>query len=94
MSCLGLCLKVGPPVNKRLALSAISLEAGKLGATTDHLHLSLVGSWTSALLCRRPLMVCLDKSFSLVDAVAVNANESKVILLGRAALTELSLLAS
>lgn len=38
------------PMEKRLGLSAITMEVVQLGATTDQLHLSLVGGWTSILL--------------------------------------------
>lgn len=48
-------------------LSAITFEAVQLGATTDQLHLSLVGGWTSTLLFRRPFMGLLNRAFNFVD---------------------------
>ena len=51
---------VGPPRAKRIALAAISLELARLLATSDFLHLCIVGGWVSGMLYRRPLMSVLN----------------------------------
>ncbi|CAE7042221.1 unnamed protein product [Symbiodinium sp. CCMP2592] len=48
----------------------------------------------SGLLYRRPIMVCLEKTFSLVDAATIDQKRSRVIPLPRAVRNEFSLLAT
>ena len=67
---LGLAL-VGPPVSKRIGLAALSLEACRLTHTSDHLHLSLLGAWASALMFRRPFMSVLQRAYGLVDSTSL-----------------------
>ncbi|CAJ1398946.1 unnamed protein product [Effrenium voratum] len=88
----GLCT-VGAPREKRLALSALSLEVARLPATTDSLHQCLLGGWTSALLFRRPLMSILGTAFGLCPTGVSNQNEAKVVALPRPVAQELTLLA-
>ena len=76
---LGLAL-AGPPRAKRIALAAITLEACRLAATSDHLRLCLLGGWVSACLYRRPCMS---------DATAVRPSSSRVIALPRRVADEL-----
>ena len=90
---LGLAL-LGPPREKRIALAAITLETARLTRTTDHLHLSLLGGWTSALLYRRPLMSVLSTSYSLVDASKVRPEHARPLDLPRPVANELVLLAA
>ena len=85
---LGLAL-VGPSPRKRLALAAITLELARLGATTDHLHSSLVGGWVSCLLYRRPLMCLFDRAFSFVDFGSMAPTSSKILTLSRKVADEL-----
>ncbi|CAE7291740.1 unnamed protein product, partial [Symbiodinium sp. CCMP2456] len=82
---------VGPPKKKRLAISAIGLEICRLGATTDHLHLSLLGALTSSFLFRRPLMSLLGQSFGFVDAASISPAASKVLPLPRKVADEITL---
>ena len=88
----GLCT-VGSPPEKRIALSHITLQICRLSATTDGLHLCLVGNWVSVVGFRRPLMSILDKSFHLVNQHEVSQSASKIIGLPRAVAQELVLLA-
>ena len=58
---------LGAPIEKRLSLSHIILQLAQLSYTTDYFHLSLLGSWVSAPMFRRPLMSLLIKSFHVVN---------------------------
>ena len=84
---------VASPADKRLALSAVSLEVAGLSHTTDALHLSLLGGWTSCLMFRRPLMSILSPSFAVAPASQVVASRPKLCRLSREAAQELVLLA-
>ena len=89
---LGLGLVGSPrPWPKGIALAAIGLE---LCATTDHLHLSLLGSWTSCLLYRRPLMAVLQRSYTLAAAGVASPGSAKVVPLSRAVANEFVMLAA
>ena len=81
------------PVAKRLAISYLSLEVAKLPATSDALHLCMIGAWVSLLGFRRPLMSVLQQSFHLVDSTNFNRDHPKVIHLPRSVANELTLLA-
>ena len=83
---------VGAPVQKRLALSLVSLELAKLRWTSDSLHACLIGGWTSALMYRRQLMAVLFHSHHLVDSSALNASQPSVLPLPRKVAEELVLL--
>ena len=67
---LGLAALVGP-VSKRIGLAALTLESCQLTHTSHHLHLSLLGAWTHALMYRRPLLSVLQRAYGLVDSTAV-----------------------
>ena len=90
---LGLGL-VGPSRAKRVSLAAVTLEVARLEATSDHLHLCLLGAWTSGLLYRRPLMSVLDRCYKLIDASQVEPDQVKVVPLPRTTADELVLLAA
>lgn len=83
---------IGAPVQKRLALSLVSLELAKLRWTSDSLHACLVGGWTSALMYRRQLMSVLYHSHHLVDSSALDASLPSVLPLPRKIAEELVLL--
>ena len=80
------------PVEKRIALSWISLQVAQLRWTSDSLHLCLLGGWVSCLLYRRPLMAILQHSFSLVDQNSVDPSKPKLVKISRAVADELVLL--
>ena len=56
---------VGAPVEKRLALAALSLRAARLKFASSKLLARLAGSWTSVLLYRRCLASSVDFFFKL-----------------------------
>ena len=92
---LGLAL-VGAPRQKRIAIAAISLEVARRPCTTDHLHLSLLGGWTSILLYKRPLMSIVSEAYHLVDATKVRPQAARTVTvpLPRAVANELALLSA
>ena len=89
----GLCT-VGASPEKRIALSFISLLLCQLRATTDALHLCLVGGWSSIFSFRRALMSLFEKVYKLVDPLTFDSSRSKIINLPRAVAQELVLAAT
>eukprot|EP00435_Cladocopium_sp_Y103_P053730 s754_g17.t1 len=85
---------VGAPADKRIALSFLTLVLCGLTATTDTLHLCLIGGWVSVLAFRRPLMSILCKAYHLVDQNTVDQNNPKLVPLPRSVANELVLLAT
>ena len=85
-------ITVAAPAAKRYGLSWISLMLSQLPATSDSLHLSLVGGWVSALLYRRPMMQLLQHSFGLVDSTQIGSSSAKLVGLPRRVANELVLL--
>ena len=81
------------PIAKRLAICYLSLEVASLPATTDALHLCMVGAWVSILGFRRPLMSVLQHCFHLVDTMSFNRDRPQVIPLPRNVANELTILA-
>ncbi|CAE7264088.1 unnamed protein product [Symbiodinium sp. CCMP2592] len=88
---LGL-ITVSAPSDKRVALAMVTLEAARFGSITDSLLLSLIGSWTSVALFRRPLMAVLSSAYAVAPGATVNASLPRLCLLPRAASQELVLL--
>ena len=86
-------ISVGAPLEKRLALSWITLQLVILGFSTDHLHLCLLGGWVSALLYRRPLMCILQTAFGLVDSSYSSSSPPRIIKLPHSVRDELIVLA-
>ena len=89
----GLCL-LSAPKGKRFTLADISLEIASLSATTDSLHLCLLGGWSSVLSYRRPAYCIFDKAFALVPSLTVGPGDPKLVHLPRAAAQELCLAAA
>ena len=89
----GLCT-VGVSPEKRIAMSFLTLAAAQLSATTDVLHLCLLGIWSSILAYRRPMTSLMAKVFKLVDQNDVDHNNPKIIPLSRQVANELTLLAT
>ena len=87
------CPSVGTPALKRFGLSWISLLVSQLSHTTDNLHLSLLGGWTSMLMYRRPMMSVLQHAFNLVPSAEVEPGHAKLVALPRKVSSELVLLA-
>ena len=86
------CPTVGSPASKRFGLSWLSLQLCQLSHTTDSLHLSLLGGWTSTLMYRRPFMSILQHAFSLVPSDNIAKDHAKLVALPRRVATELVLL--
>ena len=87
------CPSVSAPAQKRFGLSWISFQIAQLSHTTDSLHLSLLGGWTSVLMFRRPFMSILQDAFHLVPSIEVSDKHAKLVPLPRRVATELVLLA-
>ena len=85
------CPSVGSPAAKRFGLSWVTLQLCQLSHTTDSLHLSLLGGWTSSLMFRRPFMSVLQHSFNLVPSIEVSDKHAKLVPLPRKVATELLL---
>ena len=83
---------VSAPADKRLSLSALSLEIAAMPATTDALHACLLGAWTSAGLYRRPVLCCLDAAYKLVPGSLVDPQKPKIVPLPRDVAQELVLI--
>lgn len=62
-------------------------------ATTDVLHLCLVGGWASVMGFRRPTYSLFNKAYTLVDTAKYNPNRPRIIELSRAVANELVLAA-
>ena len=88
---LGL-ITLASPACKRLALAVVSLEAARFSQITDSLMLSLLGSWTSTLLFRRPLMSVLRAAFEVVPWGSLQSGSPRLCPLPRSAAEELVLL--
>ncbi len=86
------CPSVSAPATKRFGLSWISLQISQLSHTTDSLHLSLLGGWTSILMYRRPMMSILQHSFNLVPSNEIEQGHAKLVPLPRTVASELVLL--
>ena len=87
---LGL-VTVSCPASKRVALSSISLEASRFSHVTDGLLLSLVGSWTSAGLFRRPFMSVFSSIYDVCPSSSVKPGKQTLRPLPRPAAQELVL---
>ena len=55
----------GPPRDRLLPLAFLSLRAATLRGMSMDLADVLSGTWTSALICRRPLMVLLNEMYGI-----------------------------
>ena len=86
-------VSLGAPPQKRYAMSWLTLQLCQLPATTDSLHLCMLGGWVSVLLYRRPLMSVLQHSFSLVQNDSVSELHPRLLPLPRRIADELVLLA-
>lgn len=84
---------VSAPAQKRLGLSHVSLKIAQLSATTDVLHLCLVGGWASVMGFRRPTYSLFNHAYNLVSTSSYNPNRPRVIGLSRLVANELVLAA-
>ena len=84
---------VGAPAQKRWSLAMLSAAVAMLPSTTDALHSSLVGSWVSVLMYRRPLMSTVSELFKVIPAEELDTESPRTWPLSRKAAEELLLLA-
>ena len=84
---------VSAPASKRLAISDIGLEVASMPATTDCLHVCLLGAFTSAANFRRPVSACFHQAYQLVPSASIDAASPKVVRLPRRIAQELQLAA-
>ena len=80
---------LGAPLEKRLALAMLSAACARVPYTTDAVHSSLVGSWISVMMLRRPCMSILNEVFRVSPPVALDTTRPKMWSLGRKAADEL-----
>lgn len=80
---------LGAPLEKRLALAMLSAACARVPYTTDAVHSSLVGSWISVMMLRRPCMSILNEVFRVIPPVALDTTRPKMWSLGRKAADEL-----
>ena len=84
---------LGAPYGKRMALSLLTAGVASLPYTDDALHSTLVGSWISTLLLRRPAMSLLDEVFKVIPPAELTPEKPKLRPLHRGAAVELQVLA-
>ena len=86
-------ISLGAPSSKRLGLAMLSATLANQGYTSDALHACLVGSWSSVLLFRRPLMSVMDSLYKVIPPDQLCTEEPSLWFLSRDAAQELLLLA-
>ena len=86
-------VSLGAPADKRFGLSMLSATAACIPYTTDSLHSSLVGSWISTLLYRRPMMAHMNALFQVIASHELDTESPKMHPLPRKAAEELLILA-
>lgn len=74
---------VASPAAKRYSLSWVSLILAGMPMTTDHLHLSLLGGWTSSMTYRRPFMGLFMAAYGLVDVGKYSPSVARTMTLPR-----------
>ncbi|CAE7255329.1 unnamed protein product [Symbiodinium sp. CCMP2592] len=84
---------VGAPLQRRLALSYVTLKAAACPVTSEDLMSSLLGAWVSYLQFRRPFSCFLDTAFKLA-AKSPTSTDSSARALPRKAADELGTLAA
>ena len=84
---------VASPALKRYSLSWVSLLVAAMPLTTDHLHLSLLGGWTSSMTFRRPCMGLFSSVYDLVKLENYSPTSSRTLELPRRVAEELTLAA-
>ena len=82
-------VSLGAPATKRFGLMMLSACVANLPYTSDGLHASLIGSWISTLLYRRPMMAHINHLFQVIDASDLSPQDSKLRPLSRKAAEEL-----
>ena len=86
-------VSLSSPPEKRYGMSWITMQVCQLPATSDALHLSLLGGWTSMAMFRRCCMGLFNESHHLVDMDFFDQNHPKLVPLPRSTAEELLLAA-
>ena len=86
-------VSLGSSIQKRLALSWMTMQLAQLPMVSDALWLCCLGGWVSALAFRRPFMDVLQDSFSFVDHNDYDPLRPKLKALPRRVAGEVTLLA-
>ena len=84
---------LGAPSSKRLGLALMSAAVASLRTTSDAVIASVVGSWVSVLLYRRPLMAVMNHLFQVIPPEELDTERSVLRPLRRSAAEELQILA-
>ena len=87
-------VSVSAPASKRLGLASLSAVASRMRYTSDAFHSSLIGSWVSVLLFRRPAMAVLNNVFKVVSSASIDQDDPRLVKLPRAAADELAVLSA
>lgn len=82
----------GAPSEKRFGLMMVSACAANLLFTSDAFLSSLVGSWISALLYQRPMMVHLNKLSQVIPTRELNPEEPVLRAISRGTAEEILVL--
>ena len=83
-------VSLGAPGEKRLGLAMVSAMLAGLPYTTDALHATLMGSWISALMFRRRVMMAhLNELFQVIPARDLDTDRPQLRRLSRKAAEEL-----
>ena len=86
-------ISLGAPAKKRLALSYLSLELSRLTHTSDALHASLLGGWTSCMMYRRQLTCIFDHAYKCFNLSLVDKDKPRLKPLPRPVAQELCIAA-
>ena len=87
-------VSVAAPASKRLGLASLSAVASGMRYTSDAFHSSLIGSWVSVLLFRRPAMAVLNNVFKVVSSASIQQDDLRLVKLPRSAADELAVLSA
>ncbi len=85
---------IGGPVEKRFALGYLTMIASSWPYTLDALLPSVVGSWISLMLLRRPSMAIFNEVFGVIPPDQLEPEKPKLWRLNRKAACELQLAAA
>ena len=85
-------VSLGAPAEKRFGLMMISAMVANMPFTSDALHATLLGSWISTILYRRPMMAHVNSLFQVIPADELETTSSTTRHLSRKAADELLVL--
>ena len=80
---------LGAPLEKRLFMGVLSAASASLPYTTDAVHASLVGSWISVMMLRRPCMSIFNEVFAVIPPAQLDTSRPRMWVLSRKAAEEM-----